>query len=979
MQDKSRRRGQPGTRRPSSAAAILSSKGTNAPARSGDFFSFDWLLLIGTFITITLISFLFTPYTYQLDEIKNVLLQLLPPFLLMAALWKMDFSAITWKRHGALILLALYFVWMCLSWLINPYKKVGETVIWFNLGVATFAVIFAWYLNSEEKVRKTMIFFVLLGLVSTFLGLFLYSQKYLKTFYLQIANSAFWQTPERQPWSTLVYTFIQSNEMYSFILNSDFYAAFLVMLIPISLSMFFVEQRTAYKTVALASFLMMNVCLFLTNSNDSFLAIFLVTYPLYFLVGWRSVREWGLSRRVVLTFVGCTIVSLIVIGILMLPKLASTYNFKSAAFEGRRVLWGGGFWPWIYGDHFDGKSPNLVSIIFGTGPGGYRHYFPWFRRPDFFDQQIANVTTFGHNIYLDVLLETGFVGLVLFVGFIVRVFADGFRQIRVTPSRTHLFYQLAVLSGLAGIALQNFSSPNNRWAVAGMIYWAMYGLSMGLVSVENPPVTGENEGRKIGNVPVHRLCRWAALGLALLFVGRCVLPGAQFSDYWTTAKAHALGVRAIDQAGAYPTGSERELAYYQMAMLSLETAIEKNPTFGTSFYKLGHVYNRLGNVTDDPVLNEKALRTYEKLDQINPNYSEVHLNLGIMYAQLGSNVAAYRKNLQERAAELKETLSTGAGAAQAQLYDDYALLESRLKDLEGPDDEVTLKIMQRSYDEFKQAARQSLTPNTQYFAASTGREVARLYEDAGQAEKANAIKEEVKKFYWSIINYKPKLEKVQADQKQYYNSALRGLLAVNEETADYDGSIAVLKQMVQDNPDDVVVLQALLAEFDKAKKPKEKLAYMEQAAHENPTDAIVRRALASAYQAEGQQENYLRELRRVEVLQPKNVELLKTIQKAYADSGQTDKAASYQDKLKALGAVVDTPTTPPAAAEPKPTTSTAAAAPTTTAAVIPPAVPAATTTAAAAAAPTAAATAATTSTTTSAASPGTTQSVAAAN
>lgn len=937
MQDKSRRRGQPGTRKPSSAAAILSSKGTNAPAQSGDFFSFGWMLLLGTFITITLISFLFTPYTYQLDEIKNVLLQLLPPLLLTAALWKMDFSAITWKRNGALILLGLYFVWMWISWLINPYKLVGETVIWFNLGVATFTVIFAWYLNSEEKVRKTMIFFVLLGLVSTFLGLFLYSQKYLKSFYVEIAKSAFWQTPERQPWSTLVYTFIQSNEMYSFILNSDFYAAFLVMLIPISLSMFFVEQRRAYKAVALASFLLMNVCLFLTNSNDSFLSIFLITYPFYFLVGWRSVREWGLSRRVVLTFVGCTIVSLIVIAILMLPKLASTYNFKSAAFEGRRVLWGGGFWPWIYGNHFDGKSINPISIIFGTGPGGYRHYFPWFRRPDFFDQQIANVTTFGHNIYLDVLLETGFVGLALFVGFVVRVFADGFRQIRITPSRTHRFYQLAVLSGLAGIALQNFSSPNNRWAVAGMIYWAMYGLSMGLVSVEDPPVSGENESRKIGGIPVHRLCRWAALGLALLFVGRCVFPGAQFRQYWITAKAHALGVRAIDQAGLYPTGSERELAYYQMAMLSLETAIENNPTFGTSFYKLGHVYNRLGNVTDDPLLNEKALRTYEDLDRINPNYSEVHLNLGIMYAQLGSNVAAYRKQLQDRAAELKETLSTGAGSAQAQLHDDYALLESRLKDMEGADAEVTLKLMQRSYDEFKQAARQSLTPNTQYFAASTGRELTRLYEEAGQADKAKAINEEVKKYYWSIINYKPKLEKVQADQKQYYNSALRGLLTVNEETADYDGSIAVLKQMVQDNPDDAVVLQALLAEFDKAKKPKEKLAYMEQAAHDNPTDAIVRRELANAYKAEGQQENYLRELRRVEVLQPKNVELLKLIQQAYKDSGEAAKVAQYNEKLKALGAVADTVTTatpaastPAASATATPTTSTAAAAPATT-------------------------------------------------
>jgi tetratricopeptide (TPR) repeat protein len=898
-QDRPQRRVSPQARAGSSASAILSGKGRSA--RSADFTSFGWLLLFATFITVTLISFLFTPYTHQLDEIKNVLLMLFPPFLLIAAVWKMDFSAITWKQHGALILLGLYFLWMWISWLINPYKMVGEGVIWFNVGVATFTVVFAWYLNSEEKVRKTMTFFVILGLVSTFLGLFLFAGRFTKEFYINMANSPYWQTPERRPWSTLVYTFVNSNEMYSFILNSDFYAAFLIMLIPIALSMFFVEQRTIYKTIALASFLLMNVCLFLTNSNDSFISIFLVTYPLYFLVGWKYVREWGLSRRVVVTFAACTAVSLIAIAILMLPKLSSTYNFKSAAFEGRKVLWGGGFWPWIYGDNWKGQHIDPISIIFGVGPGGYRHYFPWFRRPDFFDQQINNVTTFSHNFYLDVLLETGLVGLLLFIGFVVRVFADGFRQIRTTPSRTHLFYQLAVLAGLAGIAVQNYSSPNNRWAVAGMVYWSMFGLSQGLVNVENLPVAGANQDKKIAGIPVYKICRWAAVALAAVFFLRCVAPGRQFYDYWIAATEHAEGMRAMDYATYPGQKPEDEFTFMATSMLHLENAIRHNPTFATSYYKLGHVYNRIGNMTNNPVYNEKALNTYEQLNAINPNYSEVHLNLGIMYAQKAGTLSSYKKSLQNQVAQLKKDLESAAGSQRDELQRDLDIATESLKELEGPEDEVALRIMQKAYDHFKQAAHQSLKPNTQYFTASTGHELASMYEAADQLKKALEVKEEIKKYYKSIINYKPRLADVQADQKEYYAKAQKYLLSVDEETGDITGAIEVLKQMVHDNPDNEIMLQALLAAYDKGNKPKEKLAYLEQAVHADPTDALLRRDLADAYKSAGQTDNYLRELRRVEVLKPKDVALLKTIQQAYIAAGKPAEAEKYAAKLATVG------------------------------------------------------------------------------
>src|SRR5690606_29713800 len=122
---------------------------------------------------------------------------------------------------------------------------------------------------------------------------FLYAGRFTEGFYDRLVAQG-----NSSRWATLFYTLFNSHgDMYSFILNSDFYAAFLVMLIPIALSMFFVEQRTWFKVLALLSVLLMNVCLFLTNSNDSFISMFLLAYPLYFLLGYKYVKEWGLSRR----------------------------------------------------------------------------------------------------------------------------------------------------------------------------------------------------------------------------------------------------------------------------------------------------------------------------------------------------------------------------------------------------------------------------------------------------------------------------------------------------------------------------------------------------------------------------------------------------------------------------------------------------------------------------------------------------------
>ncbi|AXA37263.1 TPR domain protein, putative component of TonB system [Candidatus Sumerlaea chitinivorans] len=820
-----------------------------------DLFSFPWLFLFATYTVMALIFLLFTPYTHQLDEIKNALLMTLPPFLLWLAVYRINFETITWRKHASSILLGGFVLAMVISFLLNPYKLVGERVLWFQFACITFTVVFAWCLDSEPKVRTTVTFYMLLSFASVAIGLFLFAGRgFTDAIYEAMKSSRFWSPQAKN----LVLTLASSKEMYSTILNSDFFAAYLVMTIPLVLSCFFVAERTWERALALTTFLLMNVCLIFTNSNDSYMSMALVAYPLYFLLGFKHLREINISKRVLAVFfIGSAVLAATVV-LFMIPKLSQTWDFKAAALEGRKILWLGGFYPWLYRDDPTMSHLDWIAILFGTGPGGYRFYFPVFRRADFFDNQINNVTTFGHNYYLDILLEFGLLGLGFFLAFYGRVLWDGIRQVLRTENRVLRFYQMGCVSGLAGVAVQNFFSPNNRWAVCGMIFWSLFGLSMGIYRLEKDEQKPINPAG-VPPKPSRFYLKLAALALCTAFVLRSVPQGL---NYFPGAMAHGMGLIYMEAADYR---SEEKSYYLQRARDYFLKSIELNPTFVSSYYKLGHVYNQLGEV-------DKSLATYERLHAINPHYSEVHLNIGILYGVKAMDAVGVEK----------------------------------------------AELLEKSYRELKEAARQELKPNVQWTAASIGKSLAETYDELHSAElskeekeklakldpekkRANEVREEIKQFYRNILTYQPKLEEYQVERKRWYNAAQRELVALAYQTGKLDEAEEMLKQMYNEDPDRAEYRSQLLAFYDRQGKKQEKIAFLEEASHNAPTDISIRRTLADAYREAGMTEKYVAELRKIEILDPKNPYALTNLYRHYAASKDESKVEEYRKKLEEIG------------------------------------------------------------------------------
>lgn len=889
----------------SQAAAILAGK--KVTGTKENFFSSSWVMWGTAMTAVTLILLMFTPYTHQLDEIKNVLLQFFPPLLLLAGVILTDFSKLTWKRHGALFILGMFTTWMVMSWALNSYKEVGERVVWFFTGTATFTYIFGLFLDSESKLRKTVVWLVSLVLFSCIFGLLLRSGWFSEWVYLKMQNP-YWQMPNRAPWITLVYTLVSaSGELYSFVLNSDFYAAYLLISLPLTLSMFFVENRVVYKFIAMLAFFLTVTCIVISNSNDTYIAT-AVMVPFYAYFAVKMIKEWNFTRKFGLSFLLCLFLMFATVMIMMYPVFAATFSFKMDAFEGRRVLFGGGFWPWLYGKDYLRESISLLAVIFGVGPGGYRHYFPWFRRPDFFDQQINNVTTFGHNWYLDLLLETGLIGLLLFVAFQVRIFSDAIRQIYSTNSRTHLFYQLAFTAGLLGLSIQNYSSPANRWAVVGVMFFMYFGLS---IAIKNLDETGEETGRNprmIGGFPVYKIAKIAMLIFAGIFVFRCAFPGTgQAFTYWEAAKANSIGNKLMDRADWYPKGSEEKKTLLEQSRTAFELAIAKNPTFATSYYKLGHVYNQLG-------MPNSAIRIYEKLNEINPSYSEVHLNLGVMYNAMADRVIPDLQEKNARLGELMEKVQTAKSDELEKLKVEMGELSEELKNVETLIPQRQIEAMEKSYNSMKMAAAQSLKPNTQFLAGYFGEKLASIYDEAGQKEKGDAVRNEVKKYYRSIIEYKPKIEDVQRDQKAQYPAAQEHLIDLAKETGKQEEAIPVLQAIIYESSERNDALADLIRIYDELGQEEEKEEFLKRLTQDDPTNSKLRTLLAQAYLKAGDMEDYIKELQKIEVLEPADLSNLRNLEKAYRESGNEVKAKEYQAKIEGAGGNITPPAlTPPTA------------------------------------------------------------------
>ncbi|MBX7245324.1 MAG: tetratricopeptide repeat protein, partial [Candidatus Sumerlaeaceae bacterium] len=288
---------------------------------------------------------------------------------------------------------------------------------------------------------------------------------------------------------------------------------------------------------------------------------------------------------------------------------------------------------------------------------------------------------------------------------LLSILAPACALIARTRSAPRFLVSLGAIIGLMGMLLSSLACWGFRWPVGLATTAVLAGLAIA-VAREEQGATVPAPSQPTGGVPtVNVRYLQACVAAVLLFYAPFGI--AKFR----AAMENAKGLQTMDQAER-AKGQERD-RLNRAAAESFERAVAIAPSFLTSHYKLGHVYNQLGDTTN-------TIAAYERLRAIDPNYADLPLNLAVAYANQARTLTGTEK----------------------------------------------IAWLEKAQVPALEAAAHSWKPDGLLSVANTLKELAQAYDEAGQTEKAVAARASAIEIYDKVLSYKPKTAEYREDSEK---------------------------------------------------------------------------------------------------------------------------------------------------------------------------------------------------------------------
>ncbi|GAB4325299.1 MAG: hypothetical protein Kow0059_21290 [Candidatus Sumerlaeia bacterium] len=751
-----------------------------------------WFLRAG-FVALALIILLFTPYTNNLDEIKVTLQYWLGPTFVCVYLYLLARGQVRPIPRLPFFFIAGYMAVMVVSTLFSRYWWLGLRQFGFQFALVGFFLVMAGSIINKKNLHDAVWFFVLMGMATSAFGMFHYFGGF------QFINNELMTSRSLQSaLGQLIYTLAQTRDMLSTILNRDFFASFLVFLFPLTLSAFIVTDSNRSRVIIAVAAVMMFFCFYLGLSKDSF-AAFGLSVMTYAVLYWRFCRYKRLNIPYwwvwALGFTLWAATLLLMTWSMFEPILRR----MDTGVRNRGIIWGGGIGIWL---------ESAKNFLIGAGPGHFRVLFPRHRAPDYFLHDISNVTLFAHNRYIDLLAEEGLIGFVVYMGLIAAVFYFSLLALVRCRDGDQRVYQLGILTSLIGLLFTNIFSPNVRWTVVAVTFWAIMGLGIGNYEFWR---FGEWKPAARG-----RPIRWTP-GFTALFAISCVFTLWTYyygyvhfaGAYWNNEGIKKMQV--VDELTTLPPQTRK--SYLLDAIECFNRATRLNPTFLTSYYKVAHCYNQLAaleaaNKAEQLKYQKQALDTYRNLQKYAFDYAEIHYNLGIV--------------------------------------------NKMIYDLTG--DEQYLKA---SLAELIEAGRQSNKITVQFRLAEAYKDNADLPSAARTLER--------------VLTLPLQRDPEERKRDQYYqNQAPYTLLGYYLDMKDYDNAERVAQGLLEKNPADAVAIRQLSTIYRQKGEVQRYKEFLQSILKSNPAHTFSRAELARLLEEEGDLDGAVEQLEMLVYFEPQN-------------------------------------------------------------------------------------------------------------
>lgn len=224
----------------------------------------------------------------------------------------------------------------------------------------------------------------------------------------------------------------------------------------------------------------------------------------------------------------------------------------------------------------------------------------------------------AHNELLQIITETGTVGLFIYLALFVSLFAATFRLLSSGKS-TEAMLCLGLSFAILAMQVHNLFTVALRYTPSAFLLWLLVGLLWARCSRQNT-----------------ERCWSAWMVLLPLVVFLLPYLSIQTTRYHVGDWLIQAGKRQIEEVDYTKALSENRDAISH-ALLWLHKGKELSPAQVESYFYLGLIYNRI--VYDYP----QGRQNYEELDALYPNFTSTRLNLGINALDLAEMLGSPNK------------------------------------------------------------------------------------------------------------------------------------------------------------------------------------------------------------------------------------------------------------------------------------------------------------------------------------------------
>ena len=498
----------------------------------------------------------------------------------------------------------LFFGWIFISAFFS--KDISQT-IWEILRTASFLALFFAVYNLVRK-KKYVQFFLLVSLA------ILCTLLVVKDMYYFFS----WARPEEGRYFTG--SFFWHNQM----------AGFLVILIPLMVSLFLATRQLYYKFFLFLSILILIIGIVLTQSRGGWLSL-LVVLMLFALIYLRRMKSAikPISILAVLFFIALLLLQ--PTGVIDKAKSIKEELFletRSVSGNLRATVWKGAF--------------NMISDnpVFGVGHGAFGEAFHKYQQAPWL---YARNT---HNHYLEYLAETGIVGFLLFILIILSAIFTVFRaRNEITDEAKHPLL-VGTVAALFGSGVHAFVDTD--WARVSLysIFWIL--MAVVLASL----IKKEKILEVVGVKKTVYLFLFFPLGFALILgiSNRSYEMARKNLEEGNVQEAETNILKAI-QFNPYDFSSQ--LLYGQVKEIQKRPEGAKNiyhKATSLSFFNSEPLY-RIGLIEFEKENYKSAKQWFEKAVKLNP-YSHPKLYEGLSDSHLKLGDTKEARNTLKRAVEI---------------------------------------------------------------------------------------------------------------------------------------------------------------------------------------------------------------------------------------------------------------------------------------------------------------------------------------